>query len=833
MPKQKAQLKTGVHPFDLPFNGKLRLDVDPLLIGPENFRQLTNLRYTNSGVRGVLGSTKINVTPSGYHRIDGGYHFVKQRPDESHIFVQVSNPGTSASKLIKSNNTASVPDQDTFSDVTASIAYNKVNFSDAPDNAMVACDGVENYIWGGEKSRVSGFITSSATITTTDLTNPKDYTDQVNNNLTDAENRATTGQDFVVGSVRPLQGSSFYVWTANTVAATMGVSEWTGSGWSALTVTADTTATGGKTLAQTGTITWAPTTTTSKPCYINSRFSYFYNFHLSAAGTAVVFFVTVDAPMQPVTDLWDGVPNTIASAFADNSISLYYDYTSNLLKEDYYTASSLTYMDIGGTTLQTTSMYVGFTDRQGGLQFILPDFYYCNVETPITIVIYYWNGTAWASAGTLSDGTSSGGAPFNHSGNVIWNSVDPALEFKTKIADNNFYYYYKINVTGGHLTASVRVDAVFGITAQQQINAHSFSYLWQNRLWLFDEISAERNTGICSASGTNCVFNGSDSTTLSFGDGNQVMAASSIYSRYGGYIYDNLIVLKQSSVHLVDGVAPTGWRVYDVATNVGITATGTLQKCDINFDSAPGITKHVLMWQSARAIEYFDGNTLTPISDDIRIFFDPDNARYINVAICDQFNSYYDDRNFEYHWLFASGASSYLNEHWAFDLRRKKWYEVIRGSGNELRAAWSVEDPNGMKYNYGGGINDGYIQRLENGTSFNGTAIDHTLWTSDINISGSMEIVANVRHIKLSGIAKNTSNNNVALTYYVDGLLSGETVSPISQKDSTHRYYQVKRSLGFAGVSHSYKLEVSTSDETIGFAPLSLSGLFEIRREDL
>ena len=205
MPKS---IDSKFKPFDIPFNGKLRMDVDPLLIGLGNFQQLTNMRYTNSGVRGILGSTKINASVIGgsYLRIDGGYHFVKSRPAESHVFAQVSYPGTSSSKLIKSNNTAAIPNQDTFSDVSAAIAYSRVDFSDAPDNAMVACDGETNYIWGGENSRVSGFITSSSTITTTDLTNPKDYTDQVNSSLADAENLATTGQDFVIGSVRPLQG---------------------------------------------------------------------------------------------------------------------------------------------------------------------------------------------------------------------------------------------------------------------------------------------------------------------------------------------------------------------------------------------------------------------------------------------------------------------------------------------------------------------------------------------------------------------------------------------------------------------------------------------------
>ena len=46
-------------PFLWPLTGKVRNDVDPIAIGQSNFRQLTNLRYTDASPRGVLGMTKI------------------------------------------------------------------------------------------------------------------------------------------------------------------------------------------------------------------------------------------------------------------------------------------------------------------------------------------------------------------------------------------------------------------------------------------------------------------------------------------------------------------------------------------------------------------------------------------------------------------------------------------------------------------------------------------------------------------------------------------------------------------------------------------------------
>ncbi|MBE3086163.1 MAG: hypothetical protein IMZ64_08100, partial [Bacteroidetes bacterium] len=109
MPKVKEDLKQ----FDIAINGKFRNDVDPLMLQKGDFRQLTNYRYVNDGIKGIKGMTKINTLAADYPKIDGGFHYRKDQPTESHVLVQTTS--VTNSRLVKSDNTTTIPAQDTFS----------------------------------------------------------------------------------------------------------------------------------------------------------------------------------------------------------------------------------------------------------------------------------------------------------------------------------------------------------------------------------------------------------------------------------------------------------------------------------------------------------------------------------------------------------------------------------------------------------------------------------------------------------------------------------------------------------------------------------------------
>ena len=822
--------------FDWPLVGRCRLDVDPAMLSPGDFQQLTNMRYTPGSPRGISGMTPINANATSYLRIDGGFHFKKDQPVENHVIAQTT-AANSASLLVKSDGDQAIPLQDTFSTFQALTGSNAVNFSDAPDTSMVALDGVTNYIWGGNEYRCAKFINFDANAAGFLY----DFTDQVNNTLNDANNRATLKRDaanvtsLYIGSTRPLKGVKFYVGAGNTGASTPAVTTWNGSSWATVGALTDTTATGGATMAKTGSISWASTVSMSKVTVVENVLLYYYKLTFSAGidDDITVYYCTVDAPNQPIVDLWDGIERSIIGCFLYTTT--YEDNIANVLKRDYYQTDTLSYIQVGGLT-SSRYIYLGFNERLIGLNFYMPDANRVNTTAATTMTVSLWTGAAWSSVGTLADGTLNGAISLGHTGIVTWNQQALTGEFSTRVSSLGPLYWYRISFDKT-LSADVRVDYITGIPRQQEVKPYKFPMLWQNRLWLLNDQVQYKNAALCSAQNTCCVFNGNDSTLIPFGDDKELMCGASLFTRFGSNLYDNAVVFKRNATFLVDGTSPADYRVYTVSDLVGCVAPRTLVKCDTNYEVAPGITKHVLLFMSNRGIEFFDGNTITMISEDIKTFFDPDNANYINTSIVDQFYSFFDSKNQEYHFLFATGSSTVLNKEWSFDLRRKKWFEVSRGTGKALRSGWSVQDSYGNKYVYCG-TTDGFIERLENGTAFDGNAIVHTLWTNDSplptsNNPATCNYVTTIRFLRLIAKTKNTSTNKVTMTHYGDGQATGTAVSSAISQASTRRIYRFKQSLGQDSVFHSLKLTVTTNNEQVGFEPLILAGLYEFTREDI
>lgn len=155
----------------------------------ENFKELTNMRYTNTHPVGILGMTKVNSATMNdtYYRPRAAYHYMKSQPAESHLMVQAYNSGLSGSAIL--DNKTAIPGAGEFESTslwTDSAGAGRGVFSIAPDEMLVYCNGVENLIWGGAESRIGGFF-----IANPDSQIIYDYTERVQNTMTDSENVAT------------------------------------------------------------------------------------------------------------------------------------------------------------------------------------------------------------------------------------------------------------------------------------------------------------------------------------------------------------------------------------------------------------------------------------------------------------------------------------------------------------------------------------------------------------------------------------------------------------------------------------------------------------------
>jgi len=89
LPKvQNVEVKDQMFPFD----GAWMPSTDPILIGPKNFQELTNMRYGESGIEGVNGNIDFNATAiSDYTNIETGIHFRTNRTDDSYILAHAKD----------------------------------------------------------------------------------------------------------------------------------------------------------------------------------------------------------------------------------------------------------------------------------------------------------------------------------------------------------------------------------------------------------------------------------------------------------------------------------------------------------------------------------------------------------------------------------------------------------------------------------------------------------------------------------------------------------------------------------------------------------------------
>lgn len=169
-----------------------------------------------------------------------------------------------------------------------------------------------------------------------------------------------------------------------------------------------------------------------------------------------------------------------------------------------------------------------------------------------------------------------------------------------------------------------------------------------------------------------------------------------------------------------------------------------------------------------------------------------------------------------------------------FDIRKKKWYENIRGlnMAKPLVMAFPVRDTTGKAYVYGG-LDTGYIERLENGTDFDGEDIISTFRIGDIPLGG-WQYQSTIRKVKHIQLAKGTTTSVVTLTHYGDCITTSTETATSDPTVSGKRVAQTKESLDWGNYTfHSIKCSITTDNETIGYEPIGLSIYWKPVRVDI
>lgn len=621
---------------------------------------------------------------------------------------------------------------------------------------------------------------------------------------------------WLVGATRPLQGVKFYIGDANGEASTMTVKEWNGASWTTLSVTDNTDT--GATLATTGTVTWSSTANTSKIKYLNGSALYWYQFSIDA-GSATIYQCTVDAPMQIIKDIWDGVPRSIGSFLIyDNTKTKYRDWTLRVLSSTYDSANEGTYAELDAIATGTEYFVVGFTEQMLGVNFLMHGAK-GNETAATTVTPYYWNGAAWSELSGVQDGTSSNSISLAQTGAISWQPPDAGQEYRQELLNNPPLYYYKFTFNQ-NLSADVILIYVTGIPAQKTIKPHAFPLHAGNSLWLCGEVDGHKNKVIRSLPFTASVWNGSGYTEYYVGDESAVMSGAVIYAQLGSNLYDIIVFCKKNSTHML---VPSegGLESFEVASNIGCVAPGTMKALNIGTLES-GLGKSICMWQGAAGIYLFDGRSPVRISEDIQDIFEKSNTTTgINADAVEVSYGWFDIENYAYHWVYAAGTATVPDTEWVYDIKRHRWFKIDRGTGNDLMCGTEVENTLGVPYVYACD-NSGQMYRLENGNDFDGADIVHTLHTGEIPVSGSPMIESKVRRVKLVCGATNTTTNTVNLNIYSDGHSTATTTDTLAPQATSRTIAQPVTGCRSNGFFHSIKLDMTTDNETTGFEPMYL-----------
>jgi hypothetical protein len=637
-----------------------------------------------------------------------------------------------------------------------------------------------------------------------------------------------------IGSIMPLDGVKLYVTTANTQTGTMEMYEWNGSTWGAgLTIT-DNTASAGKPLAQTGTVTWSTTATTSKTKFVEKRYLYWYKLIITSSADftgTTLSRVNVSIPMQQIKDLWDG-NNVTCLACIGNVNGLFSDNTMNVYRDAYDANDAGSYYSIASYK-STDYILLGFMDQVKGVKFTVVNEY--QNEAAATTTIYYWGSTSSATAPawiplSSTDETLNGFATLNKSGVMYWDPPTKVQEFtQSNFIEHSEYvssastpmYYYKV-VFSGTLTNDVKLSKIVGIPVQKTITGYVQPDIFQNRMALVCNKDGKKNSALLSSPNTVNVFGGVESEEFEFGDDKELVASKSLFTRYGSVSAEQWVLCKNNETWVVTGTGTDAdpYVQRKITDYIGCTAPYTMTSVPIGMeDKLTGTLRTALIWQSSDGLYMFDGSSApVKISKDIRHFFDERRTEYLTSAVLATCYGNYDPVYNAYVWIIPDSAE------YQFSLEERKWYKVVRGTDKELNCIFPVQDTNGQYYNYGCS-NSGFMYRLEYGTTFDGVAIAHTLQMSDAALmDGRLSQRVDVRNLRLIGKAKTTAST-VAVSHYLDSSTTAgsPTITAISMQNTGKRLFNVFRSFGNVPCTCTFfstKYVVSTSDETKGFEPM-------------
>jgi hypothetical protein len=444
----------------------------------------------------------------------------------------------------------------------------------------------------------------------------------------------------------------------------------------------------------------------------------------------------------------------------------------------------------------------------------------------------------WPSVNTLVDGTKNGGISCNQSGVITWDPVEAGTEFTASFAGGPSMYYYRVQFAATLTASNVKLYYVTGIPAPTQMRPYKFPFQFLNRPMLCGSLVGNEGHRVDYAM-TNApdAWNGPDGSfgvdnePLYFGSGGELTAACEVYNRLGSSIYSFAIFCKAYETYILNGYDPESFRIYPVSSSMGCPAPLTMDTYQIGISQDAASVRSIAMWLSHAGPVMFDSGGLTPVPG-VECYFDPNDSRCINFAAVETARGWFDPDQAEYNLLIPSGSAQTACNIWlVYSIEHKKWFRKVPSAAASPypQLAFRVEDTNGKRYLYGCRDN-GYLMRLENGATWDGTGSVQSITPGDMVPSQDIWDQVRLRQLKLFGISI-TEDIDCAITYYADGASAGTALTAVEMNGS-NRHFRSTQLLNLLAWSHMLKFSTTVSTETRGMRLLGWAIEFQVERED-
>ena len=768
----------AIQPEMRSFNGAWMPNVDPALIGAENYQDLINMRYTDAGIEGINGASKFNATAiDTYVNILSGIHFRTNRTDDSYLLIHAvddSGNGTVRYSTSSIGGTGSFNATALHTDASADLVG---RFAIGPSGVVAYCNQEESLIWGGNEANIGDVFTLANADPDNSGAYPIEESEEViNRQVSQYLTMDTSDRDTIaVMSTRPLKGIKLYIDPSNPNSNAGNTDDLVVKYWDGSTMTAvDNLVDGTAKLTTSGTLAFDSTLDVAIEKHYEERYLYMYTVTVTATAgtsTARVYAITVDAAMQAPTNIWDGVyRQPIQVQRFDDGDSAYEDFTLHVSESSTETLPVGLYL---GQLAAADHVIVMFDEQMSSMRFTMLGSLINKADAQLdaTDGVQYWDGESWQNL-SFTDLTldSAGDTSFSQSGIVYWSP--PADEEKQTLF-GTLGYAYKLSVDGtvtGAAKDDVVVDILTGIPAKKDLEVYKFPSQYKNKLMMCGYVEGNEGNRIdFSADNAPDVFNGEDSSmngvqSIFVGSVEEVTAAVQLYNRFGSNIFSTFVILKNSEVWLMTGDSPLDYKLYPISFRIGCPAPQTLTTAEVGFAIGENVERNVSMWISHQGPMMFDGAIIHPLVG-IENFFDPNESDSVNFTYLSTAQSWFDSTYNEWNILLPTGNSTTLNTWLVYDLRRRKWYKKDTNLGNPIISGINAIATSGDQYVYGGS-NFGYLYQLEDGTSWDGSPITYTITTGDFFPSGQQWDVTLLRRLKLVTRRLTEEDASVQIYYF-------------------------------------------------------------------